>query len=216
MVAFFFRIASILRAMPESQELENEAIRRVVSGDKEAYRVLVLRYSSRIISFCRSRLEASGVRDAEDEAEDLAQEVFIRAYVSLHRFRLGESFAAWLFAIAANRVKSKFRFFARQQKLEESAVNAALLAPEGGSGSSSEASQLMRIQGEALLRGIALLPKDLRLPMELYYIGELSVAETAKVLKLGQEAVKTRLFRGRKALKELAEKQKPDRDSRGI
>jgi len=41
------------------------------------------------------------------------------------------------------------------------------------------------------------------------------VAETAKLLKLGQEAVKTRLFRGRKALKDLAEKQKPDRGSRG-
>jgi len=214
-VSFFSRIAAILAGMQESPELENEAIRRVLSGDKEAYRVLVLRYSSRILAFCRSRLEASGVPDVEDEAKDLAQEVFIRAYVSLHRFKLGESFAAWLFAIAANRVKSKFRFFARQRKLKESAINAAQAAPEGSSGASPGASELMRIQGEALLRGIALLPKDLRLPMELYYIGELSVAETAKLLKLGQEAVKTRLFRGRKALKDLAEKQKPDRGSRG-
>lgn len=210
-VSFFSRIAAILAGMQESPELENEAIRRVLSGDKEAYRVLVLRYSSRILAFCRSRLEASGVPDVEDEAKDLAQEVFIRAYVSLHRFKLGESFAAWLFAIAANRIKSKFRFFARQRKLKESAINAAQAAPEGSSG----ASELMRIHGEALLRGIALLPKDLRLPMELYYIGELPVAETAKLLKLGQEAVKTRLFRGRKALKDLAEKQKPDRGSRG-
>ncbi len=202
--------------MPVSPELEDETIRRVLSGDKEAYRVLVLRYSPRILAFCRSRLEASGVRDADDEAKDLAQEVFIRAYVSLHRFREGESFAAWLFAIAANRIKSKFGFFARQRKLEESAINAAMLAPKEGSGSYSGASELIRIQGEALLRGIALLPKDLRMPMELYYIGELSVAETAKLLKLGQEAVKTRLFRGRKALKEMLESRKPPRNSGGI
>ncbi len=202
--------------MLESPEQEDETIRRVLSGDKEAFRVLVLRYSSRILAFCRSRLEASGVRDADDEAKDLAQEVFIRAYISLHRFRPGKSFAAWLFAIAANRVKSKFRFFARQRKLEESAINAAQVSLEKATGSDSGTSELLRIQGEALLRGIAMLPKDLRLPMELYYIGELSVAETAKVLKLGQEAVKTRLFRGRKALKDLAEKQKPDRGTRGI
>jgi RNA polymerase sigma-70 factor (ECF subfamily) len=202
--------------MPELREQENEAIRRVLSGDKEAYRILVLLYSSRIIAFCRTRLEASGVRDAEDEAKDLAQEVFIRAYVSLRRFRLGESFAAWLFAIAANRVKSRFRFFARQRKLEESAINAAQTLPEEGLRNSSDAAELMRIQGEALLRGIALLPKDIRLPMELYYVGELSVAETAQVLKLGQEAVKTRLFRGRKALKDLTERRKPYLDSRGI
>jgi RNA polymerase sigma-70 factor (ECF subfamily) len=211
-VAFFLRIALIFTAMPEQHDTEQAAIRLVLSGDKEAYRSLVLRYGPRLAAFCRSRLEAAGVGGAAEEAEDMAQEVLVRAYISLHRFRLGESFAAWLFAIAANRVKTRFRFFARQQKLAQSAANSALVALQDN----PEDKNLMKIQGEALIKAIASLPKDLRLPMELYYIGELSVAETAKLLKLGQEAVKTRLFRGRKALKEMLESRKPPRVSGGI
>jgi len=98
--------------MPEQHDTEQAAIRLVLSGDKEAYRSLVLRYGPRLAAFCRSHLEAAGVGGAAEEAEDMAQEVLVRAYISLHRFRLGESFAAWLFAIAANRVKTRFRFFA--------------------------------------------------------------------------------------------------------
>jgi len=191
--------------MAEPRDSETAAIQRVVAGDKDAYRSLVIAYGPRILGFCRSRLEAAGVRDAAEEAEDIAQEVFIRAYASLHHFRLGESFASWLFAIAANRVKSRFGFFSRQRKLAEAAAHSALVAQE----ENSVDTNYMRIQGEALIHAIAVLPKDLRLPMELYYIGELSVAETAKALKLSQEAVKTRLFRGRKALKEMLESGKP-------
>lgn len=196
----------------EEDQGDDAAIRRVLGGDKDAFRQLVLRYGPRMIAFCRSRLGSAGVRDADEEAKDLAQEVFVRAYVSLAKFRLGESFAAWLFAIAANRVKTKFWIFQKQRNLAESAAREAKAAREEDPAEES----LLRLQGESLVQALVLLPKDLRLPMELYYLAELSVAETASILKLGEEAVKTRLFRGRKALKELAESKKPSGVSRGI
>jgi RNA polymerase sigma-70 factor (ECF subfamily) len=196
----------------DSKETDDEAVRRVLAGDKDAYRVLVLRYSPRMIAFCRSRLGIAGIRETEEEAKDLAQDVFVRAYVSLSKYRLGESFAAWLFAIAANRIKSKFWIFQKQRAIAESATKDAQDAQEIDPSEES----LLRLQGESLIRALSLLPKELRLPMELYYLGELSVAETASILKLGQEAVKTRLFRGRKALKELADSKKPSGVSRSI
>ena len=196
----------------DSKETDDEAVRRVLAGDKDAYRILVLRYSPRMIAFCRSRLGTAGIRETEEEAKDLAQDVFVRAYVSLAKYRLGESFAAWLFAIAANRIKSKFWIFQKQRAIAESAAKDAQDAQEIDPSQES----LLRLQGESLIRALTLLPKDLRLPMELYYLVELSVAETASILKLGQEAVKTRLFRGRKALKEIAESKKPSGVSRSI
>ncbi len=70
---------------------------------------------------------------------------------------------------------------------------------------------------QALREAVSSLPVDLRKPVELYYFAQLSVEETAKVLRLGQEAVKSRLFRARKQLREaLAENVQPKRPPGGI
>ena len=74
-------------------------IQRVLAGDADAFRVIVRRYGGRLRGFCLARLG-----DA-DEADDALQDVLLRAYRSLGGFRLGSSFASWLFAIAANRVR---------------------------------------------------------------------------------------------------------------
>ena len=73
---------------------DNEVVKKVLSGDRDAYRAIVDSYGSRVVAFCRSRMRS------DDDARDAAQDVFLRAYSSLSSFRAGESFAAWLFAIA--------------------------------------------------------------------------------------------------------------------
>jgi RNA polymerase sigma factor (sigma-70 family) len=189
----------------DSSNNDDDAIRRVLSGDREAFRALVDKYGSRVISFCRSRL------GSDEEARDAAQEVFIRAYSSLATFRRGESFAAWLFAIAANRVRTRFHIFSMQRRKAEAAAVEAAAAPVADP--AEEAERSMRAEG--LRRAVSALPPDLRWPVEFFYFAELSVAETARVLGLGDEAVKTRLFRARAALRRNLEDKQPKRGLRG-
>ncbi|HEY9053797.1 MAG TPA: sigma-70 family RNA polymerase sigma factor [Rectinemataceae bacterium] len=195
-------------------QADDRAVELTLSGQKEAFRAIVDRYGARILSFCRARLRS------EEEARDAAQEVFVHAYRSLARFRLGESFPAWLFAIAANHARTRYRLFASDRHKVEAAGSE--LAASAASDPAEEAVQAIRAQ--ALRRAVAALPKEQRAPVELYYFGELSVEETARALGIGEEAVKSRLFRARKALRIALEAnteapleaEQPETGSRGI
>ncbi|MCE1195438.1 RNA polymerase sigma factor [bacterium] len=186
--------------------VDSDAVARVLSGDREAFRALVDRYEQRIVAFCGARLRS------DDDARDAAQEVFVRAYRSLNTFRSGESFPSWLFAIAANHLRTRFRVFVSDRhKIEAAGSEAAAAAPADPAEEAADA-----IRAQALRRAVAALPRDQRLPVELYYFGELSVADTARALSLSEEAVKTRLFRARKALRIALEGKQPRGGSRGI
>jgi RNA polymerase sigma factor (sigma-70 family) len=183
-----------------------DAVHRVLSGDRDAFRIVVERYGDRVLRFCRSRL------GSEEEAADAAQEVFLRAFRSLRSFRLGESFASWLFAIAANRAKTRaVRRIADRAKGERAAAEARS-APDPDPAIDAERS----LEAEGLRAAVASLPYDQRAPVELYYFAELSVAQTARVLGIGEEAVKSRLFRARSRLRNMLEEPQPEGGTEGI
>ncbi len=165
----------------------------MLAGDKGAFRPLVERYADRVLAFCRSR------RLEEEEAADISQEVFLRAYRSLRSFRIGESFPAWLFAIAANRVRT------RGTKRGNDERKIAAIGAEAGSGVAPDSSIEVekRLEAEAVRARVAELPPEQRRVVELYYFAELPVADVAGILGLGEEAVKSRLFRARKKLRSL-------------
>ena len=179
----------------DSDEEDVRAVHRALNGDAEAFRFLVLKYADRMLSFCRSRSAC------EEDAADAAQETFTRAFRSLRTFRLGSSFASWLFAIAANRTRTGWaRRIAERVKAERAETEEAVR--EAGD---PEADALRRMEGERIRSAVSGLSVDLRIAVELYYFAELSVAETAQSLKVGEEAVKSRLFRARKKLREALE-----------
>ncbi|HEY9053224.1 MAG TPA: RNA polymerase sigma factor [Rectinemataceae bacterium] len=185
---------------------DDAAIGLVLSGDTQAYRIIVERYGPRMIAFCAMRL------GSQDEARDLAQEVFLRAFSALKGFKRGESFSSWLFAIAANRIRTKFGVFASTQaKVDAVAIEEAVREPRDPS---DEA--IRSIQAAELRLAVASLPPELRNPVEYYYFAGLSVAQTAKLLGLSEEAVKTRLFRARAKLKAALEKRQPNKSLPGI
>ncbi len=170
-------------------------IHRVLAGDNRAFRPIVERYADRVLAFCRSR------RLDEDEAADVVQDVFLRAFRSLGSFRLGESFPSWLFAIAANRLRSRgSKRSGDERKIE------AIAAEEGArEGPDALAEAEKAFEAEAVRKAVATLPEEQRRVVELYYFAELSVAEVTEVLGIGEEAVKSRLFRARKKLRSLLE-----------
>lgn len=187
-------------------------VHRALAGDETAFRSIVERYGDRVLRFCRSRLWS------DEEAADAAQDVFLRVYRSLPRYRLGESFPAWLFAIAANRVRSRrSKLGTENLRVERAALEAAV--SEGGAETSAADPALLAERSaaaEELRRRVAELPEELRRPVELYYFAELSVADCAAALGLGEEALKSRLFRARKRLRQSLDRSQPGRLSGGI
>ncbi len=184
-------------ATAESDEEDIRAVHRTLSGDTEAFRFLVLKYADRMLSFCRSRSAS------EEDAADAAQETFARAFRSLRTFKLGGSFAAWLFAIAANRTRTGWlKRASEREKVERAGFEAAVERDQD-----PEEDALRRMETERVRNEVRSLSGDLRTAVELYYFAELSIAEAAQTLNVGEEAVKSRLFRARKKLREeLAER----------
>jgi RNA polymerase sigma-70 factor (ECF subfamily) len=193
--------------IPDFDQREDGIIERVLEGNQHAFREIVELYAPRVLAFCRARLRS------EEEAQDAAQEVFIRAYKSLSTFRRGENFASWLFAIAANNVRTHFRIRALRQKneaiIQQWHTENQMFDPE-------EDAELA-LQKIALRNAVQSLSEDLRKPVALYYFAELSVRETAQVLGVSEEAVKSRLFRARHQLREIVQrKEQRDPSKRGI
>jgi len=168
-----------------------EAVARVLAGDVDAFRDLVNRYGDGLYRFCRARLGSA------DDAEDAVQDVFTRAFRSLARFDARRGFPAWLFAIAANRVKSRYAARAAIDAVAEAAAREAGSADDS---EDAEAEALDSLAGAAVRAAVARLPARLRVVVELYYFAGLSVAETAAAAGLGREAVKSRLLRARRRL----------------
>lgn len=165
-------------------------------GDQSAFRRLVLKYGDRMLAFCRSRTAS------DEDAADMAQDVFVRAFRSLPRFRLGASFPAWLFAIAANRARTGWARRAAERARFESWARAAAAEDRLAESRTDPAEEAWRRAEASALRDlVGRLPSGLRSAVELYYLAELDAGQTAEALGIGVEAVKSRLFRARKRMR---------------
>ena len=185
----------------------SELVHRAKQGDDEAFGMLVEQYQDKIYGYVFRMLHDS------DEAEDVAQEVFIRAYQNLAGFREAASFPTWLYRIATNlaidaaraRKSRRANTFSLDEPVEtdEGEMGRQLPADRRGTVSQVESSELQRIVAEA----IAQLSARLRTVITLYDIEGLSYKEIAQVLGCPVGTVKSRLFNARNQLRdELEEK----------
>lgn len=171
---------------PELIELAND-------GDVQAYGELVERY--RQIAFRTAYLITRNAADAEDAAQD----AFVKAYYALHRFRRGEPFRPWLLRIVSNEARNRARSARRREGL---ALRLAEGGPPGDAGPSPEAAVALRETQEALLAALGALREEDRLVIAYRYLLELSEAETAQILGVRPGTVKSRLSRALGRLRE--------------
>ncbi|MCA1753195.1 MAG: sigma-70 family RNA polymerase sigma factor [Spirochaeta sp.] len=183
--------------LPEDSEAgskldERLAVRATLEGDVNAFEPLVKHYREHI-----HRMAARQSPNAGDAA-DATQEIFLKAYRSLHTFKLEGSFGAWLTGIARNHLRSKYSRFMRlrdhESVLEFQPVDSAA-APVDELQKQDDVSSVH----EAISR----LKTDLREVVERYYLEEQSVGEIANELGLSNENVKSKLHRSRKELRKL-------------
>lgn len=134
-------------------------------------------------------------RNAQD-AEDVIQDTFVQYYTTKKEFDNEEHIRAWLIRVAVNKAKNVTRTFWRRNKvsIEDFTEMLAFETPES----------------ETLFETVMQLPKKYRIVIHLYYYEDYSVGEIAKILKLSESNVKTRLMRGRAKLREVLKEEWDD------
>ncbi len=172
---------------PKRPELgSDEAIvQRVLSGERALYEILVRRHNQRLYRAARAILRN------ESEVEDVMQEAYVQAFAHLAQFRAEARFSTWLTRIAVHEALARKRRAQRQTEVEEPVV---VITPEQQAGS--------RELAKLLERAIDTLPDNFREVLMLRTVEDMSVADTAAVLDIPEDTVKTRLFRARNLLRE--------------
>jgi RNA polymerase sigma-70 factor, ECF subfamily len=167
-------------------------------GDARAFEILVERHQRSILAVA---MRFSRIRE---DAEDIAQQSFQKAFVHLHRFEGKSKFSTWLTRIAINEALMWMR--RKRASPEVPVVEAATLDESGpldfpDSEPSPEDSCLHEEQKRILSAAVKQLKPRARKAIELRELGELSTEETARILGLSIGAVKARLFHARKQLR---------------
>jgi RNA polymerase sigma-70 factor (ECF subfamily) len=174
----------------QEDALESRAIAAVKSGDRNAKDYLVEKYMARVMSI------AWGIVRNATDAEDLAQEAFVKAFRSMDRFRSGEPFGPWIYRIVTNLALDvmKHRTKFRQEELsgEEPA------ARRDSSDLPAKTTEIARRIDEA----IESLPEMQRVVARLSLVEELEHAEIASMTGLNEGTVRSHLSLARKRLRE--------------
>jgi RNA polymerase sigma-70 factor (ECF subfamily) len=173
-------------------------VQRVQRGDKTAFDLLVLKYQHKVI-----KLVARYMRDPAD-AEDVAQEAFIKAYRALPQFRGDSAFYTWLYRIAINTAKnaivsrdrSPVNFDLDMQNIEESNSMQLRLADPETPESLLQTEEIRTTVNAA----IEALPEDLRTAIVLRELEGLSYEDIAQAMECPVGTVRSRIFRAREAI----------------
>lgn len=180
-----------------TREEEYAVIRRVCAGDTDAFEALVTAYQKQVYNLA---LRTVG---NEEDAADMTQEAFLRAYRSLGSFRGDSKFSVWLYRLTTNICIDFLRSCGRRPTVSLTAADEDEEPQELDVADdrfdpvqSLERAELRR----AVQRGLASLPEDYRRILMLRELSGLSYAEIGQVLRLEEGTVKSRLFRARKKL----------------
>lgn len=175
------------------QLTDEQYIEQIRQGDQEAYRHLVERHKSYILTLIYRMVEQ------RETAEDLAQEVFIKLYRSLESYRGDAKFTTWLYRLTVNLV-TDYRRSQRRKPYE------ALLDKVKGwfadHREEPEQKTLQNEERETLQKLLSSLPDKYRMILYLYHYKQLSYQEISLAVNLPLKTVETRLYRGKALLKE--------------
>ena len=177
---------------------EKKIIKRAAAGDADAFEQLVLTYQSPIYNLC---LRMTG--DPEDAA-DLSQESFLKAWRSLGSFQFESSFSTWLYRLASNTCLDHLRSIKRHPQVsltveDSDGETQTMEFPDPAP--TPEEVAISKEDNERLAQAMQELDKQQRQILTLRVINDLSYAEIAEILNIKEGTVKSRLARTREALR---------------
>jgi len=174
---------------------DRELVQAAAAGSRDAFDELVRRHQAAVLTLARVLTAGRG------DADDLAQEVFVRAWRSLRGFRGESTFRTWLHRVAINVVRTSqakegrlLRLFGRRSQDDDAPFD----PPAPG-----EPIDTALARRQAIDRALASLPDDLRLPVTLRDLQGLEYKEIAALLNVPIGTVESRIFRARQRLRPL-------------
>jgi RNA polymerase sigma factor (sigma-70 family) len=180
----------VAQGSPEDAVAHEAAlVERALGGDAEAYGDLVTTHQAAAFRVAYLFLGST------DDAEDAAQEAFVRAYVRLRSFRRGEAFRPWLLAIVGNESRNRRRTLGRRARVLDRATT-LLRGSDTGMAAAAEAVVLAGETRAEVRAALAALREEERAVVVCRYLLDLSEAESAAVLGIPPGTVKSRLSRG--------------------
>jgi len=176
---------------------DNEIISKVLAGDQQAYALLVDRYQQYVFTLTLRFLKT------REDAEEVAQDVFIKVYRSLADFRGASKFSTWLYTI----VNTTCITFLRKKKLETHSLDHEKVFQAADSIDSGMRANLVEQKSRVAMvnQAIRLLSTEDAEILTLFYKGEQTLEEIATILTIAPNAAKVRLHRARTRLKDKME-----------
>lgn len=174
---------------------ENRLVQQSLEGEEEAFGALVKKYKTKVFN-----MAYSFTRDRE-AADDLAQEVFIKAYYALGKFKFKSGFGTWLYRIAVNHIKDHLRKQKKERHVSfDDVYQESKLSQDAADRREDAREKESRIK--LLHQALQSLPQKHRVILTLRDIQGHSYEEIASILNLSPGTVDSRLHRARKMLRE--------------
>jgi len=173
---------------------EKELVLQSIQGNEDAFGLLVNKYKNKVFNM------AYGMTHNRETADDLSQEVFIKAYKALPKFKFKSQFGTWLYQITTNHIRDYLRKEGKvkQYSLEEMQE---LPSPDKNHTHTIEKKHIDKKRKEIVHNAIRSLPEKHRIILVLRDIQGYSYDDIAKILKISPGTVDSRLFRARRSLR---------------
>jgi RNA polymerase sigma factor (sigma-70 family) len=177
---------------------DSEIISRILQGDKQAYAELVKRYQNFVFTICLR------YTSSREDAEEIAQDIFVKAYRCLSDFRGDSKFSTWLYTI----VNTSCITFLRKKRLDTHSLDdERVFAVADNMDGGMRANQVEQKSRIAMVNeAIQLLSPDDAKIITLFYKGEQSLEEIGEIMGIEPNTIKVKLHRARVRLKEKMEK----------
>jgi len=180
-------------------EIDRADMTRLVAGHDAALNELMERHAAKLFNYLTRCLQN------EEDAADAAQETFVRVYQHRARFDPHHKFSTWLYTIATNLVKDRYRWRSRHPQVSLDAENETAGKDFGGALPAEVPSPVEMMEAteraEAVRRAVAALPDELSIPLVLAEYEERPQAEIGEILGCSAKAVETRIYRARQQLR---------------
>ncbi|MDZ7738866.1 MAG: RNA polymerase sigma factor [Bacteroidales bacterium] len=174
-----------------SDNSEKQIINALIDGEDSAYRHIIAKYREPVVRLCR------GFTGSADDAEDLAQDVFIEVFRSVGRFKGRSSLSTWIYRIAVNKSIN----FVRDRSKKNHDDYALTAEIEGRDNDDSADSRLMqKDHAMALHSAVERLPESQRTAFVLSKYEDMSYSEIAAIMKNSISSVESLLFRAKRNL----------------
>ncbi len=179
---------------------DNELITRIISNDEQAFRLLVEKYQTMVINTCY------GFLHIQEDAQDIAQEVFIEVLHSINKFRHEAKISTWLYRIAVNkslnhlRSRNKFQWFRRTAENIANGHHVHETVPDLPDDDTPASIMENKERTEVLNASVNALPENQKIAFVLNKFEDLSYKEIAEVMNVSLPAVESLIFRARKNL----------------